>query len=214
MKTGIQILLWILCGVLAYFIYQSITGPIRFQEIKEERFGKVISSLKDIRKSQEAHKSVKGVYAKNFKSLVSFIEKDNYTITTQKDTSFLVYNETFKIDMPKDSVIIDTLGVVSVRDSLFKKDTRYKTMMNVPGALNGEKFTMDADIIDKGGYKAPVFEAKVDKKVVLGDQPKDLLSRENAQVGVDEVNGSVISVGSMYQVSTAGNWPPVYDRKK
>ena len=116
--------------------------------------------------------------------------------------------------MPKDSVMIDTLGTVAVRDSLFKKDDRYKTMMNVPGALKGEKFTMSSKIIDKGGYKAPVFEATVLKEVVLSDQPKDLLSREKAQVSVEEVNGNAITVGSLTQVSTSGNWPVIYDRKE
>lgn len=213
MKIGIQLLLWVLCGVLAYLIYNSITGPIKFQEVKEKRYAKVISSLKDIRNSQEAYKSVNGKYAKDFKSLVNFVDTGNYTITSQKDSSFTRFSKAFGIDMPVDTVVIDTLGFVSVKDSLFKKDSRFKTMMNVPGALNGEKFEMKADVINKGGYQAPVFEAKVEKKAVLADQPADLLSRENAQIGVDEVNGDVISVGSLVQVSTSGNWPPVYDRK-
>jgi len=212
MKTGIQILLWILCGVFAYLIYQSITGPIEFKKVKQERFAKVVSNLKDIRDSQEAYKTVTGKYANDFKSLISFVDKGKYTITTQKDSSFMRYNKSFQIDMPVDTVIIDTLGFVSVKDSLFKKDARYKTMMNVPGG-DGAKFEMKADIIDKGGYKAPVFEAKVAKSVVLGDQPEDLQSRENAQISVEEVNGAEIKVGSLNQVSTSGNWPPVYDRK-
>lgn len=212
MKTGIQILLWILCGVFAYLIYQSITGPIEFKKIKQERFAKVVSNLKDIRASQEAYKTVTGKYAKDFNSLVSFVDKAKYTITTQKDSSFMRYNKSFQIDMPVDTVIIDTLGFVSVKDSLFKKDARYKTMMNVPGG-NGAKFEMKSSIIDKGGYKAPVFEAKVAKSVILSDQPKDLQDRENVQISVEEVNGTHIYVGSLDQVSTSGNWPPVYDRK-
>jgi len=212
-KPVVAIIFGLLSMFLAYLIYQSITGPIKFQEVKEKRFAKVINNLKDIKRSQEAHKSVTGKYAKDFGSLVSFIEKSNYTITQQRDTSFMVYDKTFQIDVQKDSIIIDTSGTVSVRDSLFKKDNRFKTMMNVPGALGGEKFTMKSDIIDKGGYKVPVYEVKVEKKVVLGDQPDDLLSRENAQIGVDEINGNVISLGSLTQVSTSGNWPAIYDRK-
>jgi hypothetical protein len=212
-KPIVSIVFGLLSIFLAYLLYQSITGPIRFQEIKEKRFAKVINNLKDIRRSQEAYKSVTGRYAKDFKGLVDFVERANYTITQQRDTSFMVYDKAFQIDVQKDSVLIDTLGIVSVRDSLFKKDDRFKTMMNVPGALNGEKFAMKSDIIDKGGYKVPVYEVKIEKKVVLGDQPEDLLSRENAQIGVDEINGNVISVGSLTQVSTAGNWPPAYDRK-
>lgn len=213
MKTIIQIVLWIGCAVLAYLIYQSVTGPIQFAQVKQERFAKVISNLKDIRNSQEAYKTVNGKYANDFKSLVSFVDSGRYTITSQKDSSFMRYNKAFQIDMPVDTVVIDTLGFVSVKDSLFGKDDRFKTMMNVPG-VDGKTFEMKADIIDKGGYKAPVFEAKVAKDIVLADQPKDLISREKAQVSVDEVNGPYVSVGSLTQVSTSGNWPPIYDRKR
>ena len=213
MKTIIQIVLWIASGVLAYLIYQSVTGPIQFAEVKEERYAKVISNLKDIRNSQEAYKTVNGKYANDFKTLVSFVDSGNYTITSQKDSSFTRYDKNFQIDMPVDTVIIDTLGVRAVKDSIFGKDDRFKTMMNVPG-VSGETFEMKSDIIDKGGYKAPVFEAKVSKDIILSDQPKDLVSREKAHVSVEEVDGPYISVGSLTQVSTSGNWPPIYDRKK
>jgi hypothetical protein len=132
MKPVLSIVLGLLSILFAYLIYQSITGPIRFKEVKEERFGEVINTLKDIRLSQEAHKSVTGKYAGDFKSLVKFVDTAKYTITQQRDTSFMVFRKDFGIDMPKDSVIIDTLGTRSVKDSLFKKDTRYKNMMNIP----------------------------------------------------------------------------------
>ena len=72
---------------------------------------------------------------------------------------------------------------------------------------------MKSAIVEKSGYKAPVFEAKVSKSVLLADQPKDLVARENAQMSVEEVNGTEIKVGSLDEVSTSGNWPPVYDKK-
>ncbi|WP_165748019.1 hypothetical protein [Cellulophaga sp. Z1A5H] len=213
MKIVLQIILWIACIGLGYLIYSSVNAPIEFANVKQERFQKVINSLKDIRNSQEAYKSAKGEYAKDFNSLISFVENGKYTITQQRDTSFLEFNKQFGIDMLVEKKIIDTLGFVSVKDSLFKKDTRYKTMMNVPTALKGEKFTMDATKIDKSGFSAAVFEAKVAKEVVLGDQPKDLVAREKTYVNVEEVNGPDIRVGSMEEVSTNGNWPPIYDKK-
>jgi len=213
MKTILQIVLWIACIVFGYLIYRSVTGPIEFKKVKQERFAKVVSNLKDIRNSQEAYKTVNKKYAKDFQTLVNFVDKGNYTITQQRDSSFLRYNKAFQIDMPVDTVLIDTLGTVSVKDSLFRNDNRYKTMMNVPGAQNGEKFEMKADVIDKSGYRAPVFEAKVAKKVILSDQPASLLARENAHVSVEEVNGSEIKVGSLTEVSTSGNWPPIYDTR-
>ena len=213
MKTILQIFLWLVCIGLGYMIYNSVNGPIEFKKVKQERFAQVIAKLKDIRDSQEAYKTVNGRYAKDFNSLVSFIDTANYTITQQRDSSYMEFDKTYGIDMLKEVKIIDTLGTVAVKDSLFKKDNRYKSMMNVPFAPSGEKFEMKATIIEKGGYKAPVFEAKVNKDVVLHDQPKTLLAKENTQVNVDEVNGNAIKVGSLTEVSTSGNWPSIYDKR-
>jgi len=213
MKTILQVVLWILCIVLGYLIYRSVTGPIEFKKVKQERFSKVISKLKDIRNAQEAYKTVNGKYANDFNSLVRFVDTGKYTITQQRDSSYMEFDKTYEIDLLREVKIIDTLGFVSIKDSLFKNDDRYKSMMDVPYAQNGEKFTMKADIIDKGGYRAPVFEVKIDKNVILYDQSKDLLGRENTQISVEEVNGNVIKVGSLNEVSTSGNWPPVYDQR-
>jgi len=214
MKTIIQIVLWIACVGLGYLIYNSVTGPIEFKKVKVERFGAVVAKLKDIKNTQEAYKTVNGNYAKDFNSLIKFIDTGSYVITQQRDSSFMEFDKAYQIDMLKEVKIIDTLGFVSVRDSLFKKDTRWKSLMEIPGAPNGEKITMDAGFIEKSGYRAPVFEAKVAKSILLSDQPKDLVSRENAQMSVEEVNGVYIQVGSMDEVSTSGNWPPIYDKKE
>lgn len=213
MKSVLQIVLWIVCIGLGYLIYVSVTGPIKFNEIKQERFGQVISKLKDIRNSQEAYKTVNGKFANDFNSLVQFVDTGNYIITQQRDSSFMEFDKNYGIDQLKEVKLIDTLGFVPVKDSLFKNDNRYKTMMNVPFAQNGEKFEMKSDFVDKSGYRAPVFEAKVKKNVILHDQPSTLLSRENAQISVEEVNGTEIKVGSLSEVSTNGNWPPVYDKR-
>lgn len=214
MKTIIQIVLWIACIGLGYLIYNSITGPIEFKKVKIERYGKVIAKLKDIKNSQEAYKTVNGKYAKDFNSLIKFIDTGSYVITQQRDSSFMQFDESYQIDMLKEVKIIDTLGFVSVRDSLFKKDTRYKSLMDIPGAPNGEKIEMKAGVVEKSGYRAPVFEAKVAKSILLSDQPKDLVAREKVQLSVEEVNGAEIVVGSMTEVSTSGNWPVLYDKKE
>jgi hypothetical protein len=213
MKKGIQIALWLLSIFFGYMIYQSINAPIKFDKIKTERYTQVINKLKDIRDAQEAHRSVTGVYANDFNSLIQFIDTAEYTLLEKRDSSFLRYNKTYRIDMPVDTVVVDTLGFVKVKDSLFKDSDRYKTLMNVPFAANNETFTMKAGVLDKNGYKAPVFEAKVAKNVILHDQPKDLVTQENDVISVDGVNGSEIIVGSLEDVSINGNWPTIYDTK-
>ena len=103
MKIIVQIALWIVCIVFGYMIYGSVTGPIEFKKVKQERFAKVVSTLKDIRNSQEAYKTVTGRYARNFNSLITFIDTANYTITQQRDSSFLRFNKTYGIDLQIDT---------------------------------------------------------------------------------------------------------------
>ncbi len=213
MKTILQIVLWIVCIVLGYMIYRSVTGPIEFDKIKKERYAEVIDRLKDIRNAQEAYKSVNGRFANDFESLIKFVDTGKYVITTQRDSSYMEYDKNYGIDMLKEVKIIDTLGYIPVKDSLFAGSDRYMNLMKVPHAANNETFTMKADFLEQSGYRAPVFEARVAKSVILSDQPADLLARENAQVSVEEVNGTEIKVGSLTKVSTSGNWPPIYDKK-
>ena len=106
---------------------------------------------------------------------------------------------------------MDTLGFVPVKDSLFKDSNAYKNFATVPVEGIDATFNINADIIDKNGYRVPVFEVKVAKDVILHDQDKDLIKIENETVSVDGVNGPTIILGSLTEVSTNGNWPTIFD---
>jgi hypothetical protein len=212
-KRALELFLWVLSIFFASQIYSSINGPIKFNQVKNERYTKVIDRLKDIRTAQIAHKDVNGFYANNFDSLVSFIDNGIFTLIEKRDSSYLEYNRTYRIDMLKEVEIVDTLGFVSVKDSLFGNNESYKMMAKVPINGTDSKFSIKADIIDKNGYQVPVFEVKVKKDIVLFDQNKDLLDQENKVISVDGVNGPEIILGSMTDVSTSGNWPTIFDAK-
>ena len=214
MKLGIQIVLWIASVFFAYKIYDSINGPIKFNQIKNERYAEVIDRLKDIRKSQIAHKDVKGVFSNNFDSLVKFVDEGYFTLIEKRDSSYMEYDRTYRIDMLREVIVIDTLGTVSVKDSLFKNSTRYQDMAYIPiDGVRDSVFTINAEVINKNGYKVPVFEVKVSKSVILFDQDADLVQQENETVSVDGVNGPAIVLGSLSNVSTNGNWPTIFDAK-
>ena len=214
MKTGIQAFLWLLCIFFSYKIYDSINKPINFNEVKYNRYYDVIDRLKEIRTAQIAYKDVNGVYSNNFDSLVNFIDNGIFTLIEKRDSSYLEYDRIYRIDMLKEVVVVDTLGFVSVKDSLFKNNTTYKDMKKIP--VNGidTVFQIDAKIIMINDYKAPVFEVKVSKNIVLFDQDEDLLKLENETISIDGVNGSEIVLGSLNEVSTNGNWPKVFDAKR
>jgi len=212
-KRALFFFLWCLSIFFASQIYSSINGPIKFNKVKNERYTQVINRLKDIRNAQIAHKDVTGFYANNFDSLVSFVDNGIFTLIEKRDSSFLEYNRLYRIDMLKEVEIVDTLGFVSVKDSLFGQNESYKMMAKVPIQGTDSEFSIKADIIDKNGYQVPVFEVKVTKDIVLFDQNKDLLDQENKVISVDGVNGREIILGSMSEVSTSGNWPTIFDAK-
>lgn len=207
----IKVIIWLLIIFFAWKVYGSINGPIEFNKVKNERYLKVIDKLKDIRNAQIAYKSVNGIYSDNFEGLIKFIDTAQYTLIQKRDSSFLEYDRTFRIDMLREVVVIDTLGFASVKDSLFGNSDRYKNMSKVPIEGVDEIFKIKSDVIDKNGYNVPVFEVRVSKDVVLFDQNKDLLKQEKGLMSVDGVNGPDIVLGSLTEVSTNGNWPTTYD---
>lgn len=211
MKIALQAVLWILAIFFSYKIYDTVNGPINFNKVKNERYADVINRLKLIRKAQIAHKDVKGVYSNNFDSLVKFIDEGIFTLTQKRDSSYMEYDRTYRIDMLREVVVVDTLGFVPVKDSLFKNSDVYRNFAQVPVEGVEATFDIDAKIVDKNGYKVPVFEVKVAKNIVLYDQDKDLLKQENETVSVDGVNGPAIILGSLTEVSTNGNWPTIFD---
>ncbi|WP_211223797.1 hypothetical protein [Gaetbulibacter saemankumensis] len=212
LKPVVNLALWVLIGFLGYQTYMSIYTPILFNKEKNKRYAKVIENLKDIRDSELAFKQVTGKFTDNFDNLIKFIDTAEYTITQRRDSSVLDKEQTklFGVDMYKDIVVIDTLGYVPVKDSLFKTSNRYKTMMNVPVGEPGAKFKLQAGFIEQNKINIPVFEASVSKDVILFDQDRDLVIQEKQVVSVDGVNGAELKVGSMEEVKTIGNWPKTY----
>ena len=197
--------------ILVYQIYQSINSPIKFNQVKNERYLKVIDRLKDIRNAQVAFKSVNGIYSSSFDELIKFVDSAQFTIVQKRDSSYMQYDRVYRIDMLREVIVIDTLGYVSVKDSLFSNNDSYKKMAYVPIDGVDEQFKLKADIIDKNGYNVPVFEVRVSKDLILFDQSRDLITQEKQTVSVDGVNGPDIVLGSLSDVSTNGNWPTTFD---
>ena len=208
--------LWFLILVFASLLFTSIYDEIKFDEVKNARYQLVIKNLKDIRDTQLAHRTVKGVFQDNWDSLVKFVEIDSFTITQRRDSSVLDKEMTKRyggVKTYKDIVIVDTLGFISVKDSLFGFDDRYLSMMYVPFSKDDQtRFQLKAGFLNQNGIDIPVFEAFVKKRVILYDQSLNLVLKENQVQSVDGVNGSSLKIGSMNEVNTNGNWPKNYSK--
>lgn len=216
-KPIIMIVLWVLIGYLAYSTFMSVYGEIKFNKLKDRRYADVITNLIDIRDAQLAHRAVTGKFQGNWDDLVKFVDTAQFTLTQRRDSSVLDVEQTRRfggVEMYKDIVIVDTLGYVNVKDSLFGADPRYKTMMNIPSGEPGAKFELKAGLLEQNGMQIPVFEAKALKSIILFDQDRNLVAKENQVVSVDGVNGDAITVGSMEEVNTNGNWPKNYSNQQ
>ncbi|WP_179006372.1 hypothetical protein [Winogradskyella forsetii] len=213
LKPIIHIVLWALIIFLGYITYMSVYKEIQFNELKEKRFAVVIDRLIDIRDSQLAYKEVNGSYTDSFDKLINFVENGKVPITQRRDTLVLDEERTKAfggVETMKTMTLTDTLSFYSVKDSIFKGSDRYKNMMNVGVGKEGAKFTLKAGKLDEFS----VFEASVDKAIVLHDQEPYLIEKEKQVVSVDGVNGPALTVGSMNEVYTKGNWPKSYTNKE
>ncbi|MDO9261244.1 MAG: hypothetical protein Q7U08_04835 [Flavobacteriaceae bacterium] len=203
----LSLFLWLAIAFLVFKIYDGIMSPINFNQEKEKRYKKVINNLKMIRDAQVAFYQVKGRYTDNEQELISFVENGKFPLTESK---YIVQKKNIGggIVVDVDVKVTDTIGYEEVKKSFEGRD--YKNMFTVPGTK--AKFTTALGMVEKvTGLMSPVFEVKVDKAIVLYGMDNSLVRQEKEAFGGEQVRGPFVSVGSLEEVSTNGNWPPFYD---
>ncbi|SDW71475.1 hypothetical protein SAMN05444411_10233 [Lutibacter oricola] len=204
----ISIILLALAALLVYKINFEIRKPIKFNNEKKERYAKVIENLKIIRDAEVAHKKVTGKYTASGENLIKFIDTAKFALTQTRNVAETVHTGG-GITKEIERRVVDTVGYEAVRGSFVGKD--YKQMMNIPGT--DQKFKIEVGEIEKlAGLKAPVFEVKVDKGLILKGMDINLVKQEKEAIGGEEVRGEFLRVGSLGEVSEDGNWPPFYDK--
>jgi len=209
LKPVLSVVLWVVIVFFAYKIYNSIMEPIKFNNEKKERYAQVINNLKIIRDAEIAYAEVNRRFTANYNDLISFIDTAQFAVTEVKN--IVVTEQRGRITVDVEKRIVDTVGFEPVINSFKGRD--YKNMMNVPGT--DAKFELKTGTVEKvQGVQASVFEAKIDKAVVLEGLNKDLIRQEKEALGGINVPGEYIAVGSLEEVNSNGNWPPFYDGPK
>lgn len=208
----VSILLLLLTVFLGFKIYDGIMKPINFNISKKIKYAKVIKQLKIIRNAQVAHYEITGNYTASKDGLIQFIDSAQFAITEARDTVFKVNkgNRWNKLMVDVEKKVIDTIGYEPVLNKF--KDIDYKNMFKVPG-LDGKEFDLEIGTVEKvQGLLVPTFQAKTDKASILKGEDKSLVKQELEAVESVEIKGEYVSVGSLSEVSTGGNWPPFYDK--
>jgi hypothetical protein len=195
--TVIKIVLSIIIIILAYLVYESIMRPLDFNREVSAREAKVIDRLTDIRNSQQFYKKLNNHYTGEFDTLIHFLEVGEIPVVNiipdPEDTTFT-------------RTINDTIGFISVADSLFKDHTNFTldSLRYIPFSGN-IPFELDAGSIERGGLDVSVYEVKAHYKTFLrGLDIQLVVNHIKKKEDIERYPG--LKVGSMEEPSTDGNW--------
>ncbi len=204
----VSIVLIGLAVLLVYNINFEIQKPVKFNKEKKVRYAKVIEKLKVLRDAEVAHKKVTGKLYCKWKNLIKFIDTAKFALTQTRNVVKTV-NVGGGITKEIEERVIDTIGYEDVKLGFVGTD--YKNMLLIPGT--DQNFVIEVGSIEKiAGLKAPVFEIKVDKGLILEGMDFNLMKQEKEAIGGEEIRGEYLRVGSLDEVSEDGNWPPFYDK--
>lgn len=193
MKLVINLALLVLAIGLIWVLAQSISEPIRFNEVRQKREAVVINKLKKIRSAQENFRAITGGFASNFDTLSMVLRQGNFPIikTTEdplnpgnflRDTSYVAASDS----VPK---IQPSLGNL---DSL-----RY-----VPYAKAGTTFTIAADTLTYQSTMVNVVEVGTNRKAYMGQWGSERYRKYDQTYQPN----SVIKFGNLTAPNTSGNW--------
>ena len=202
-----------LAAFLVFKIYDGVMKPINFDKKKKVKYAEVIKSLKIIRDAEIAYKEVNGQYTKDKALLIRFIDTAQRALVETRDTVVKVNKgskwQPVMVDVEKR--VKDTIGYEPILKDFQDRD--YKNMFKVPG-VEGKEFELEVGTIEKlAGLEVPVFEARTEKDAILKGMDVSLVKQEKEAIATDQIKGEYVSVGSLNEVTTGGNWPPFYDKE-
>lgn len=197
MKSSIiKVVLAVVIIVLGYLIFASINKPVKFENTLNSRSDVIVSKLKDIRTAQSLFRSQYGRYTGSFDTLKVFLKSGKIPevkmIPDPNDTTFT-------------RTISDTIGFISIFDSIYSKKSYPLEKLDEVPYSNGDLFSMLAGKINKGGVDVSVFEVSVRLETYTKDLDKQLVVNRIKEME-DKLKFPGLKVGSMSEASTDGNW--------
>ena len=178
---------------IAYYLFQSLRFEISAREEIRRIESDVIDKLKMIREAQIAYRSTHDTYASSWDTLIDFVSKGKMYILTRRE-------RVIPLDYGADSILvdIDTLGAVSVRDSLFKAsvypDFNPEDLPYIPHTTDA-KFSVFTKKIQRSGVIVDVIEVR-DTSPANPSRKADHKVRSKRP----------LQFGSRTNVSLSGNW--------
>ncbi|MFC2188191.1 hypothetical protein [Peijinzhouia sedimentorum] len=172
-----------------YYLVNSVKSDIDFDAELRRTESQIVEKLKLIRDAQIAYRGGNGKYASDWDSLISFVDTGKiYIVQRREEIKLLAYGA------EETTTILDTIGSVSVMDSLFSPSKvpnfNLQRLPYKPGT--DVKFEIFAGKIERSGQMVDVFE-------IRDPNPMNPARRRND-------NERALRVGSKTDVTTTGNW--------
>ncbi len=196
-STVIKVVLLIAIVGLSYFLYEIIQEPIRYENIKEKRYTLTKERLEQIRDVQKVYRSEYNQFAKDFNTLIAFVDTGKQSIVERKDSSFKWIDPKFLVETMKDTIIIRVIGFRSVKENLFGADFDSNKLRYIP-LTDKQEFEMDAGRIKVNDIEVTVFEARAPNTKIFAD----ILDEYDQFIDKDYA----LIVGSMTEPTLNGNW--------
>ncbi len=227
MKTVLNIVLAAIALLLVYICYESVQGPVRFENEKNIRDKAVQARLLDIRKAQAEYSNTHDrQYTNNFDSLIYFVKNQKLPLVFKKGVlsdaqlesglteakAMAIINKakkTGKYDEVRknglENFSRDTTWV-AVIDTIFPKGFNADSLRYVPFG-NGVQFQMDTlTQVARSGAPICLLEVKTPYEAYLGDLDKqEIINLKDQQQQLNKYCG--LKIGDLETANNnAGNW--------
>lgn len=211
-KLIIQIVLAVVIVFLGYQCYESIMVPQRFENIKKQRYDRIIQKLKDIRTAQEAYRTEKGKYTASFDTLINFIKYDSVKIIRSigQLTDEQAEAGMTEAEAVKKGFIIREIIKVNALENIFGKDYPIDNLRYVPFTNKKYEFKMGTNVIKTdSGIEVPVFEARISNMEIFENLDPiyhDYILQDNGErLRLNKYPG--LKVGDLNEANNnVGNW--------
>lgn len=227
MKTVINILLIAAIAVLAYLCVQSVSAPIEFERVKNEREKAIIQRLIDIRTISVEFKDQNGYFTQSFDTLVNFVKTGKKRMILKEGT-LNDYQLDQGLTEAKAAAIVrkgNQAEIIANGLQNFRRDTAFVTLFEalfpnktlkpeafddlaiIPFSENAQfELKVRNDYWTGQNIRIPLFEVTAPYQSYLSDlNRQELLNVIDVQEKLNKYPG--LKVGSIEEPNNnAGNW--------
>jgi hypothetical protein len=192
------IVLFLLSGLLAYALAESILGTVRYQNQIKNSEAAVIEQLKIIREAQKLFLLSKGYYAPTWQELVSYVSKDTFYVVQKSET--IIPRERGDKDFRKGDIVkvtLDTTQRLLVKDYLFPA-SQYPN-------FNAEKLGMVPGV-ENTYFQLQTRLDTIKNRVAFIEVVDTIPFDKTRSDENDNMRRRFLRFGSLSAVTLSGNW--------